>query len=49
VPEELAEIRLVDFVLPTRNGIDIRKRCITKPSEHQQFLLAHLALERPAK
>jgi len=49
VLKELAEIRLVDVVLPTKTGIDIRKRCLTKPSEHQQILLDHLALELPRK
>lgn len=49
VLSELSDIRLVDVVLPTREGIDIRKRCISQPSEHQQILLNCLRLELPAK
>src|SRR5258708_4664770 len=44
---ELAEIRLVDVVLPTRDGIEIRQRCVTRPSEHQQILLDRLQLRLP--
>jgi transposase len=46
---ELSEIRLVDVVLPTRDGIEIRKRCLTRPSEHQAILLEHLKLELPSQ
>jgi len=45
--EELSTIRLVDVVLPTRRGIEIRKRCITRPSEHQAILLQRLGLRLP--
>ncbi len=44
---ELSDIRLVDVVLPTRDGLEIRRRCITRPSDHQQILLDHLRLELP--
>jgi len=37
--EELSEITLVDVVLPTRNGVELRKRCISQPTEHQRILL----------
>ncbi|MBA3243386.1 MAG: IS1634 family transposase [Acidobacteria bacterium] len=49
VLSELSDIRLVDVVLPTRAGIDIRKRCISRPSDHQQILLDKLALTLPRK
>jgi transposase len=49
VLEELKELRVVDVVLPTRDGIEIRKRCIAKPSEHQQILLHKLGLSLPSK
>jgi hypothetical protein len=49
VLDELREIRVVDVVLPTRTGIEIRKRCITKPSEHQQILLHQLGLNLPSR
>jgi transposase len=46
--EALAEIALVDVVLPTRHGITIRKRCVSKPTEHQAILLQHLGLALPS-
>jgi transposase len=49
VLEELAEIRAMDVVLPTRQGVDIRRRCVSKPSEHQTILLHHLGLNLPSK
>ena len=45
--QELADITLVDVVLPTRNGVTIRKRCINRPTEHQAILLQHLNLHLP--
>ena len=42
--EELGKIQLVDVVLPTRTGTEIRRRCVTQPTEHQAILLAHLGL-----
>ena len=45
--EELEDISLVDVVLPTRNGVTIRKRCISRPTEHQAILLQHLGLPLP--
>jgi hypothetical protein len=49
VLSELSEIRLVDVILPTRDGVEIRRRCITRPSDHQQILLDHLQLKLPSK
>lgn len=46
--EELAEISLVDVALPTRNGITIRKRCVSRPTEHQAILLHRLGLRLPS-
>jgi transposase len=45
--EELKEISLVDVVLPTRNGITLRKQCVSRPSEHQSILLQKLQLRLP--
>lgn len=45
--EELSEITLVDVVLPTRNGVEIRKRCISQPTEHQRILLQRLDMRLP--
>jgi len=47
VLDELSELRMMDVVLPTRSGIDIRRRCISKPTDHQQILLDHLKLRLP--
>jgi hypothetical protein len=45
--EELGKIQLVDVVLPTHHGPDIRRRCVTQPTEHPAILLAHLKLNLP--
>ena len=49
VLSELSEIRLMDVILPTRGGPDIRQRCIATPSDHQQILLEKLRLRIPKK
>lgn len=46
--DALAEIALVDVVMPTRKGITLRKRCVSKPTEHQAILLQHLGLGLPS-
>jgi hypothetical protein len=40
--------RLLDVVLPTRQGVEIRKRCVTRPTDHQSILLQHLGLRFPS-
>ncbi len=45
--DELANLRQVDVVLPTSEGINIRRRCVTRPGEHQSILLQRLRLELP--
>ena len=47
--EELKDIRVVDVVLPTRQGVEIRRRCVTKPSEPQEILLEKLGLHLPSR
>ncbi|MCL2623395.1 MAG: hypothetical protein FWD31_06985 [Planctomycetaceae bacterium] len=47
VLDELSKINLVDVVLPTSAGVEIRKRCITQQAEHQEILLQHLGLNLP--
>ncbi len=44
---ELAEVTLVDVLLPTRSGVTIRKRCISRPTEHQAILLQRLGFYLP--
>lgn len=46
---ELGELRVVDVVLPTRDGHEIRTRCVTQPSVHQKILLERLGLELPGR
>ncbi len=47
VLDELSKISMVDVVLPTRCGAEIRRRCITQPTEHQAILLGRLGLRLP--
>ena len=47
VLEELSKIEMVDVVLPTRCGVEIRRRCITRPTEHQAILLQRMGLHLP--
>jgi transposase len=47
--EDLGKIRLVDVVLPTRQGTEIRKRCVTRPTDHQAILLQRLRLRLPTR
>jgi transposase len=44
---QLRQIQLVEVVLPTRAGVEIRKRCISRPTEHQAVLLQRLGLQLP--
>ncbi len=37
-----------DRVLPTRAGPALRRRCITRPTDHQAILLQHLGLNLPS-
>ena len=46
--DELSGISMIDVVLPTRAGQIIRKRCISRPTEHQAILLQYLDLDLPA-
>ncbi|MDR1923514.1 MAG: hypothetical protein LBQ66_03985 [Planctomycetaceae bacterium] len=45
--DEIEKISLVDLILPTKSVTDIKKRCITQPTEHQQILLQYLKLNLP--
>jgi transposase len=46
--EQLHQIRMVDVVLTTRSGVEIRRRCVSHPTEHQAILLQRLGLHLPA-
>ena len=46
--EELGKINLVDVVLPTRQKkVEIRRRCVARPTDHQAILLDRLGLRLP--
>src|SRR3982751_1032217 len=47
VLDELRQIQMMDVVLSTRTGIEIRQRCSSRPSEHQAILLERLGLRLP--
>jgi len=44
---ELGKITVVDVVLPTRSGVEIRRRCVTRPNDHQAILRQRLGLQLP--
>jgi transposase len=46
---ELAGIKLTDVILPTRNGKEIRFRCVETPTAHQRILLQKLKLNLPRR
>jgi hypothetical protein len=45
--DTLSQLRMVDVVLPTRQGVEIRRRCIERPDAHQAILLQRLGLNLP--
>ena len=47
VLDEIDQIQTVEAVLPTRCGKEIRKCCVTRPTEHQAILLQKLGLRMP--
>lgn len=49
VLDELSALRSVDVILPTKDGCEIRTRCVTQPNDHQKILLQRLGLELPGR
>jgi hypothetical protein len=47
VIDELGGIKLVDVVMPTRGGVELRRRCISQPTKAQAILLERLKLRLP--
>ncbi len=45
--DEIAQIKVVDVILPTSKGIEIRKSCISTPTKPQAALLDRLGLKVP--
>jgi transposase len=46
---EIAQIKVVDVVMPTKSGVAIRKRCIAQPTKAQASLLQGLRLALPQR
>jgi transposase len=49
VLDEIAQIKAVDVVMPTKQGAVIRKRCIAQPTKAQAILLQRLQLHLPQR
>jgi transposase len=47
VLDELSRIRLVDVVMRTDRQVELRRRCVSRPTAHQQILLDRLGLTLP--
>ena len=47
VLEELSGIQLVDVILPTRGGLELKRSCVARPTPHQQILLNALGMKIP--
>lgn len=45
--DTLSQLRMVDVVLPTRQGVEIRRRCVERPDPHQAILLQRLGMHPP--
>jgi hypothetical protein len=44
---ELSELRVMDVILPTRDGLEIRQRYVTQPTDHPKILLDRLGWRLP--
>ena len=49
VLEEIGNIEVVDVILPTSCGQEIRRRCVMRPTAHQAILLDRLGLQLPER
>ena len=47
--QEIAQIKVVDVVMPTKQGAVIRRRCIAQPTKAQATLLQRLQLPLPQR
>ena len=47
--DEIAHIKVVDVVMPTKQKVVIRKRCIAQPTKPQAILLQRLKLHLPQR
>ncbi len=49
VLEEIGRIQVVDVIMPTRCGQEIKRRCVMRPTSHQAILLDRLGLKLPER
>ena len=49
VLEEIGQIQVVDVIMPTRCGQEIKRRCVMRPTSHQAILLDRLGLKLPER
>ncbi len=49
VVQEMRRIILNDVILPTRNGNEIRLRCVTQPDKHLSILMERLKIRMPQR
>jgi transposase len=49
VIDELSGIKMVDVVLPTRSGVELRRRVVSRPTREQAILLDRLRLRLPSR
>ncbi len=47
VLEELGTLKMVDVLLPSRSGVTLRRRCVSRPTKAQAVLLDRLKLTLP--
>ena len=46
---ECEQLRMMDVVLPTSAGKEIRLRVVAQPEKHLQILLAQMKIELPSR
>ncbi len=49
VLEEIGRIQVVDVIMPTRCGPEIKRPCVMRPTSHQAILLHRLGLKLPVR
>ena len=49
VLEGFARLKVVDIILPTSTGRQIRLRCVSNPDEGQRILLSRLGMDIPRR
>jgi hypothetical protein len=48
-PRELSNIQLVDVILPTNAGVELKRSCLATSTEHQRILLERLGPQLPTQ